>query len=577
MRYIGYYLSEYKLITILAPLFKMLEAIFELLVPLVMARIIDVGIAGRDTAYVRQMCILLFLLAVVGFCISITAQFFAALSATRSVAKMRSDLFCHIMNFSEHSMDEVGAPTLVMRMTNDLNQVQNGINMSLRLLLRSPFIVFGATIMAFSIDRKAGFIFIGVIVFLSLFVSVIMRLTLPMYRKIQLVLDHLLLRVKENLEGVRVIRAFHTQERERKKFADNASLLYDEQTAAGKVQALLNPLTYVTVNAGVVILLWYTPIRVNVGALSQGEVVALCNYMMQILTELLKFANLITLVTKGLASASRVESIVNRRADERIFKERTKAVNEAAIEFDDVSFAYHDTGDLVLEHISFSVEKGQTLGILGGTGAGKSSIARLMRHAYDPSGGTIRIFGQDVCSYHEKDLTDIVANVPQKAVLFGGDIASNLRMAKKDAADDALWDALRQAQAMDFVREKEGGLYAKVNKGGSNFSGGQRQRLTIARAFLADAKILILDDSASALDLATESRLKASLDERKDLTKVIISQRASSVRNADKILVIENGWCVAQGTHDELLSRSDIYREIYAAQYPDEVTGEVVA
>ncbi|MBQ7677322.1 MAG: ABC transporter ATP-binding protein, partial [Lachnospiraceae bacterium] len=432
-------------------------------------------------------------------------------------------------------------------------------------------------------------------------VRLIISSTLPMFKTIQMTLDAMLLRVSENLEGVRVIRAFHTGEREREKFSERADELYGWQIRAGSVQALLNPLTYVTVNLGVVFLLWYASVRVNAGLLLQGEVVALCNYMSQILVELVKFANLVTLVTRGLASAARVEGIMDMKADEREHltpdPEKTAAdrvpavrIKDApglpvetaggrgdlsgadffAIEFKDVTFAYGEGEDATLEHISFYVRQGQTLGIIGGTGAGKSTIARLMRHAYDADRGQVLLFGKDVRTFSDDEMAKTVANVPQKASLIAGDIAANLRLGKQDAAEDALWEALARAQAKDFVEERNGQLYAEVAKKGANFSGGQRQRLTIARALCVGAPVLILDDAASALDLATESRLKTALDEMTGVTKVIISQRASSVRNADKIIVIEDGWCVGDGTHEELLEKCDIYQEIYYAQYPEE-------
>lgn len=598
MKFIAKYLSEYKCISILAPAFKMLEAIFELLVPLVMAKMIDIGIKNGDADYILKMSLLLLFFAACGLGVAVTAQFFAALAATRSVQKMRSDLFSHIMHFCDASMDAAGASTLITRMTNDLNQVQNGINMFLRLFLRSPFIVLGATVMAFVIDARAAAIFVGVIIVLSLFVGLIMRSTLPMFRTIQATLDALLLRVSENLEGIRVIRAFHTGEREREKFLEWTNELYDRQIRAGSVQALLNPLTYVTVNLGVIALLWYASQRVDAGLLLQGEVVALCNYMSQILVELVKFANLITLVTRGLASAARVEGIMKMKADEREHlgeasdmaaddtpkdsvagampgrrssdgADRSNGAAVPAIEFKDVTFTYGEGRDATLEHISFTIGEGQTLGIIGGTGAGKSTIARLIRHAYDADKGQVLLFGKDVRSYSDEKVADIVANVPQKAVLLAGDIAGNLRLGNPDATDEELWDALGRAQAKDFVEGRKGQLYGEVKKGGANFSGGQRQRLTIARALCIGAPVLILDDSASALDLATESRLKAALDGMTDVTKVIISQRASSVKNADKILVIEDGWCVGDGTHEELLKKCEVYREIYYAQYPE--------
>ncbi len=586
MKFIARYLGEYKWIAILAPVFKMLEAIFELLVPLVMAKIIDIGIKNGDARYIFHMSLLLLFFAFGGLVVAITAQYFAALAATRSVRRMRGDLFSHIMRFSDASMDAFGAPALITRLTNDLNQVQNGINMFLRLFLRSPFIVAGATIMAFIINARAALLFVAVIAILSIFVVAIMRTTLPMFQKVQKALEKLLLRVSENLEGVRVIRAFATGEREREKFKSNAEELYGWQIKSGHVQALLNPLTYVTVNIGIVCLLWYASQLVDVGFLLQGEVVALCNYMSQILVELIKFANLITLVTRGLVSAGRVADVMAFSPDERAFVAAgdekvmaddgdagTRDKMPPAITFEDVTFGYGTVGDgkqdLTLEHVSFTVRQGETLGIVGGTGAGKSTIARLVRHAYDPIRGRVLLFGRDVRSYTNEEMAAIVANVPQKASLFAGDIASNLCVGNPDIDEEGMWKALERAQAKDFVEKGELGLHAPVQKRGANFSGGQRQRLTIARALCVGAKILILDDSASALDLATESRLKAELDKMGDVTKVIISQRASSVRNADQIAVIEDGWCVGLGTHDELLEKCEIYKEIYHAQYPE--------
>ena len=576
MNFVLSYLKEYKKEAILAPLFKMLEAIFELLVPLVVASIINVGILKGNEAYLYRMCGVLILLAVVGVVTAITAQYFAAKAAIYSARAMRKDLYHHIGSFSPETMNGFGASKLITRVTNDINQVQNGINMFLRLFLRSPFIVFGALFMAFLVDAKASWIFVVVIVLLSAIVYAIMKSTLPRYKKIQTALEILLRRVSENISGVRVVRAFRQEMSEYEGFTSEAKDLYEKQVETGKISALLNPLTYVVVNFGVIALLYYSGINVNNGYMNQGEVVALTNYMSQILVELIKLANLILLLTRAFASVDRVEEVMNAAPDCRTFveqpnlQEADEKKNSAEVEFSHVDFSYPDGQEMVLSEINFSVNKGEFFTIIGGTGSGKSTLTELLTHDFDATKGKILLRGKEVASYLDSEISKLIGVVPQQAGLFGGTIESNLKMAKEDATEEELWEALSQAQVADVIKEKDG-LFTEVQRGGNNFSGGQRQRLTIARALVKKPEILILDDSASALDLATERRLRETL---KNLswhpTIFFISQRASSCIDADGVLVLEDGHIMGLGTHDELLANCPTYQEIYYCQFPKE-------
>ncbi|MCR4675504.1 MAG: ABC transporter ATP-binding protein/permease [Lachnospiraceae bacterium] len=583
MKLVLSYLKEFKKETILAPLFKMLEAIFELLVPLVVADIINKGIILKDEAYLVKMSGVLILLAVVGVVSAITAQYFAAKAAIYSAGAMRRDMYLHIGTFSEETLNRFGSSKLITRITNDINQVQNGINMVLRLLLRSPFIVFGALLMAFILDAKAALIFVAVIAVLLLIIVGIMKSTLPMFRKIQGALEKLTLRVGENISGVRVVRAFRQEDNENQGFIDETEGLYGKQIHAGKISALLNPLTFVVINLGVIAILYFSGWNVNIGNSDQGEVVALTNYMSQILVELLKLSNLILLLTRAMASVNRVDEVMSATADERTFislmdktcaKKETinsKVENNTLLEFKNVSFSYPDAPETVLENINFSMKAGDFFAVIGGTGSGKSTLIQLLHHNYDVTEGEILFKGKNIQSYSDEEVSSHFGIVPQHARLFSGTVESNLRMASPEASEDELWEALSSAQVADVIRDKEG-LQTGVSRGGNNFSGGQRQRLTIARALAKKPEVLILDDSASALDLATERRLR---EELKSLpwkpTVIFISQRASSCLDADKVLVLENGEIQGIGTHEELLKSCPTYEEIYYCQYPKEV------
>lgn len=571
MKFAAHYLADYKKESLLAPLFKMLEAIFELLVPLVMADIIDVGIANSDRAYILKMCALLILLAVIGLSVAVTAQYYSARAAINAAGRMRQDLFFHIMKFSRGTLENAGTASLVTRITNDVNQVQNGMNMFLRLFLRSPFIVFGAMIMAFSVDVKAALVFCVVIPVLGLVVYLVMRVTLPKFRRIQEKLEQILLTVNENLEGVRVIRAFRVEGAQDRRFKQETSSLYEQQINTGKISALLNPVTYAVINIGIAAILWISGRQVNTGTLTQGETVALVNYMSQILVELIKFANLVLLLTRALSSAARLQEILNTEPDERTHEKLSdtlKSLNDTAIELKNLSFTYPGSRDYALSDISLRVKRGQSLGIIGGTGSGKSSLVRLLRHAYDPTSGEILLEGRDIRSYTDDELVGLVGHVPQKANLFAGTIRYNLSLAKEDATDDEMWLALEAAQAKEIVENKENKLDEYIQRGGTNFSGGQKQRLTIARALIKKPQILILDDSASALDMLTERHLHDAITSLPwHPATVIISQRASSVMGCDQILVLDGGRAAGLGTSDELLKTCPIYREIYSTQF----------
>lgn len=566
------FLKDYKKESILGPLFKLLEASFELLVPLVMAAIIDVGIAGGDKGYVMKMCGVLVLLALIGLVCSLTAQFFAAKAAVGFAAKLRHALFSHIQGFSFSELDEVGSATLITRMTSDVNQVQSGVNLVLRLFLRSPFIVFGAMIMAFTIDVKAAMIFVVTIPALAVVVFGIMLISIPLFKKVQAGLDEVLRITRENLTGVRVIRAFHKEEEEEEHFREKNTFLTGLQLHVGKISALMNPLTYVLINFGLVALIWTGGLRVHTGAITQGEVVALVNYMSQILVELVKLANLIITVTKAVACGNRIESVLEMNSTmEDGTEERGKDAAEYLVDFENVSMRYQGGGAEAVSGITLRVKTGETIGIIGGTGAGKSTVVNLIPRFYDISGGSLRVNGRDVREYELKSLRDMIGIVPQKAVLFSGTIRENMQWGKSETTDEEIYEALEIAQAKDFVEEKDGKLDARIDQGGKNLSGGQRQRLTIARALIKKPKILILDDSASALDYATDANLRRAIRNMKDSPTVfLVSQRAASILHADQILVLDDGEAVGLGTHEELLQKCEVYQEIYYSQFSKE-------
>lgn len=584
MRRLMKYLKEYKKETVLAPLFKLLEAFFELLVPLVMANIIDRGIADADMGYIGRMGLCLITLAVVGLVSSITAQFFAAKAAVGFSTGLRQALFDHIQGLNFTNIDRVGTSTMITRMTSDINQVQSGVNLVLRLFLRSPIIVFGAMIMAFTIDVKSALIFVVAIPLLAVVVFGVMLLTMPLYKRVQAGLDRVLGITRENLTGVRVIRAFHKEQEEEGKFRKYTKELADSQIYVGKISAVMNPVTYVIVNGAVIALIYTGAIQVNAGNLTQGEVIAIINYMSQILVELVKLANLIVTVTKALASADRVAAVFDIQNEDvaglcaAYAQECGKGQEnpkEAFLCFDHVSLTYAGAGAETLHDISFCVRRGETIGVIGGTGSGKSSLVNLIPGFYPATKGAVLLEGTDVRTLPEEALRARIGMVPQKAVLFKGTVRSNLLWGNAAAADEELWSALETAQAKEVVEGKAGELDAVVSQGGKNLSGGQRQRLTIARALVRKPEILILDDSASALDYATDARLRAALRGLEgDMTTFIVSQRASAIRHADRILVMDDGEMVGMGTHEELLEACAVYQEIYYSQYPDEREGK---
>lgn len=561
------YLRKYTRDCILAPLFKLLEAVLELFVPLVVAAIIDHGIADRDVSYIVRMVMVLFALSVTGLAVSVTAQYFSARAASSFARDAKKALFEHIELFSMADCEKLGLATLINRMTGDMNQVQSGVNMTLRLLLRSPFVVLGAAFMAFVVDVRSAFVFVVVIPVLALIVYLIMRVTVPRFRTVQGGVDDLLARTRENYRGARVIRAFNLQESERKGFHDAGDSLLTRQLGAASLSALTNPMTSFVVNLGIMVLIWYGGLRVEAGTLTQGSVVALFNYMSQILVELIKLAGLIQTMTRALASARRVGSIFDMEPSMADGSRMDSPEDGPAIEFRHVSFSYAEGSGRVLKDISFRLERGQTLGIIGATGSGKSTLAALMARLYDPQEGEILILGAPVRSYRLSYLHDTVTLVLQKARLFSGTILGNLKLASPHATKEDVRAALADAQALDFVMEK--GLDAPVEAGGRNFSGGQRQRLSIARALVHGGSILILDDSFSALDYKTDSLVRQALAAR-PVTKVIISQRSSSVMNADLIILLENGSIAAMGTHEELMASSPVYREIHYTQFEKE-------
>lgn len=581
------FLKDYKKETVLAPLFKLLEASFELLVPLVMAAIIDKGIGNADRGYIGRMCFVMIMLGVVGLVCSITAQYFAAKAAVGFAAKMKHALFAHIQSLSFTEMDTVGTSTLITRMTSDSNQVQNGVNMVLRLFLRSPFIVFGAMVMAFTIDVKAALVFVVTIPLLSVVVFGIMMLTMPLYKKVQGGLDRVLGITRENLTGVRVLRAFNKEENEIDRFETSNNTLTSMQKHVGKISALMNPVTYVIINGAIIVLVWTGAWRVENGIITQGAVVALVNYMSQILVELIKLANLIITITKAIACGNRIQSIFEIESSmkdgngcqddghrDSVSGQDTGAVGKKAldrlpsVEFDHVCLTYKNAGAESLTDVSFKAYRGETIGIIGGTGSGKSSLVNLIPRFYDATKGQVLVSGKNVKDYSLEELRRKVGMVLQKAVLFKGTIRENLRWGKEDATEEELLRALDISQAREFVDTKDGGLDAPVAQGGKNLSGGQKQRLTIARALVRNPEILILDDSASALDFATDARLRKAIKEMDEgPTVFIVSQRASSIRYADQIIVMDDGEVAGIGTHEELLENCPAYQEIYYSQF----------
>lgn len=566
------YLREYKKESVFGPLFKLTEAMFELFVPLVVAQIIDRGITAGDFGYIGKMCGVLLLLALIGLACSITAQYFAAKAAVGFSTKLRQALFSHIQSFSYTEIDSQGSATLITRMTSDINQVQSGVNLFLRLFLRSPFVVFGAMIMAFTIDFKSALVFAGAIPILAVVVFGIMLVTMPLYKKAQKGLDAVLLKTRENIVGARVIRAFGMEDSEIEDFTARNTALVGVQKFVGKISALMNPLTYVIINCAVIVLIYTGAVRVNSGAITQGQVVALYNYMSQILVELIKLANMIITLTKAVACGNRIQEVFDTEPSMANGEVTNVGESDTAVEFVNAEISYKGSSDTALEGISFSVKTGETVGVIGSTGSGKTTLVNLIPRFYDVTGGTVKVYGKDVREYDTKALRQAIGVVPQKAVLFKGSIGDNLKWGEEEISDSAVDTAVAAAQAVNVVDDK-GGYNAEVEQGGRNFSGGQKQRLTIARALAKQPRILILDDSASALDFATDAKLRESIKNLEfNPTVFIVSQRASSVMYADKIIVLDDGRAVGMGTHNELLESCDTYREIYYSQFPEEVT-----
>ena len=567
------YLKEHLCVTILAPLFKMLEASFELFVPLVVASMIDVGIGHHDIGYLWKMGGLLILLGIIGFSFSITAQYFAARSAVYTGKSMRSDLFAHMNRFSYQEIDQVGTSTLINRMSNDINQVQNGVNMFLRLFLRSPFVVFGAMFMAFTVDHKAAISFVFTITALAVVVGLILWITMPMYKKVQKQVDGVLKSTRENLLGIRVIRAFNRQRSEEENFRVQSGQLYNKQIHVGKISALLNPLTYMIINLGIIAILWSGGKQVDLGYLTQGQIIALINYMSQILVELVKLANLLIILSRAFASLDRVDQIF---ALEPSMKETGKTDIEEKkdtpiLEFKDTSFVYHSARKETIHPFDFAVKEGETIGVIGGTGSGKSTFASLIARLYDVTSGRILYRGVDEKELKPEFIRGKIGFVPQKASLFEGSLRDNMKWGKEDATDEEIYQALDIAQAREFVDQKEQGLDFRIEQNGGNLSGGQKQRLTIARALVRKPEILILDDSASALDFATDARLRKAIKENTDnMTVFLVSQRVSTIRNADHILVLDDGKIAGIGTHLQLLKENQVYKEICASQMAGE-------
>lgn len=570
MRKLIYYLKDYKKESILAPLFKMLEALFELFVPIVMAKVIDVGIPLGDKNYIIRMCLVMILLGIIGLACSITAQYFSAKAASGFATKLRHSLFEHTQSLSFTEMDTIGTSTLITRMTSDINQVQNGVNMFLRLFMRSPFIVFGAMVMAFTIDVKAALIFVVAIPVLSVVVFGIMYASIPLYKKVQSRLDTVLGITRENLTGVRVIRAFHKEENETEKFEDANNSLASLQIFVGKISALMNPMTYVIVNLAIAALVWTGGIRVNTGIITQGEVVALINYMSQVLVELIKLANLIVLINKAIACGNRVQSVfeIKSSMDETENPVSPDKKTDYAVEFNHVCLRYGKSDVDSLTDIDFNVKRGETIGIIGGTGSGKSSVVNMIPRFYDACEGEVLVDGINVKDYAINDLRQKIGIVMQKAVLFKGTIRDNLLWGNENASEEDIYEALKVSQALEVVEGKKNGLDSEVAQGGKNFSGGQKQRLTIARALVRKPEILILDDSASALDYATDAALRKAIREMDNSPTVfIVSQRASSIQYADKIIVLDDGKIAGIGTHQELIDNCGVYQEIYYSQF----------
>ena len=579
MKQIWMYMKNYKKETVLAPLFKMLEACFELCVPLVIASLTDVGIRNGDKSYVVKMGLVLLALAAIGFGCSVVAQYFSARAAVGVATKLRHNLFKHIESLSFSEIDKVGTSTLITRMTSDVNQVQSGVNMLLRLFLRSPFIVFGAMIMAFTIDVKSALIFVVTIIVLLIVVFAIILYTIPMYKRVQSALDRVLGITRENLTGARVIRAFGMEDDEIEEYDNRTGILFKLQVGVGRISALMNPVTLFIINGATIILVWTGAIQVNDGRLSQGEVIALVNYMSQILVELVKLANLIVTLTKAVACGNRIEGIFEMKSslevieltDDECVNNSTNMSTECeyAVEYDNVSIRYMDSAEESMKDVSFKIRKGETVGVIGGTGSGKTTLIQAIPRFYDVCEGEIKVNGKNVKDYALKDLRDRIAVVLQKAVLFKGTIKENLLWGKEDATETEIYQALDRAQAREFVDKKEKGIEEMVEQGGRNLSGGQRQRLTIARALIRKPEILILDDSSSALDYATDAKLRIAikeLSEESETTVIIVSQRATSIMHADKIVVLDDGEVAGIGTHEELLENNQVYKEIYMSQ-----------
>ena len=567
------YLKEYKKESVLGPLFKLLEATLELFVPLVVAAIIDTGIGNQDRGYVVKMCLVLVLLGLIGLAFSVTAQYFAAKAAVGFVTTIRHVLFGHIQKLSYAELDTQGTSTLITRMTSDMNQVQNGVNLTLRLLLRSPFVVIGAMVMAFTIDVKAALVFVVGIPALAVVVFGVMLACIPLYRKVQNRLDKVLGLTRENLTGVRVLRAFCKEEEQEAEFQKQNQTLTDTQKFVGRISALLNPLTYVIINVAIIALIWIGAIRVDMGIITQGAVVALYNYMSQILTELIKLANLIINITKSVACGNRIQSVLEVEPSVKDGATTVSGDGEAgksaySVVFEHAGIRYPDAAQEAVSDITLNVRPGETIGIIGGTGSGKSSLVNLIPRFYDCRSGAVYVDGRNVCTYGLTELRDKIGVVPQKSVLFAGTIRSNMQWGKPDATDEEIFAALEIAQAKDVVLKKEKGLDTEVEQGGKNFSGGQRQRLTIARALVKQPEILILDDSSSALDFATDAALRMAIGSMKHKpTLFIVSQRTSAIQYADKIVVLDDGSVVGIGTHEELMNTCEVYREIYDSQY----------
>lgn len=568
------HLKEYTKETILGPLFKLMEATLELFVPLVVASVIDIGIANADTAHIVRMCLVLVVLGAVGLGLAVTAQYFSAKAAVGFVAKIRHALFAHIQSFSYAQLDKLGTSTLITRMTSDANQVQNGLNLTLRFLLRSPFVVFGAMVMAFTIDVPSAWIFAVVIPVLCVVVFGIMLACIPLYKRVQQRLDKVLGITRGNLTGVRVLRAFCKEDEQEAEFVRHNEELTSTQKFVGRISALMNPLTYVIINIAIIVLIQTGALRVEMGILTQGAVVALYNYMSQILTELVKMANLIINITKAVACANRIQSVLDIEPDMPVLDASTAADGGYKVEFSGAGLQYPNTAEPALQNIDLRVKPGETIGVIGGTGSGKSSLVQMIPRFYDAVQGAVFVDGKDVRSWNKEELRSKIGMVPQKAVLFHGTIRDNLLWGNEDASDEELWAALLTAQAEDVVRSKADGLDAVVEQGGRNFSGGQRQRLTIARALVRKPEILILDDSASALDFATDAALRKALRElQPSPTIFIVSQRTSSLQHADQILVLDDGEAVGLGKHEDLLKNCSVYREIYDSQFKKEATG----